>query len=245
MLSLLLSHWCMGQYAAAQWVLHAGQARDVMQGHDLSSKVFLDTLTARPHMYAVGPNEDLQGELTVHNSRVVLSEASEENAVTLDGASLGKPAIDTRMGWRVRAPFLVYAYVPQWQTFELEVKLGSLDDIDHMIDSLMAAHGYDAEQATPFLIDGTFEEVKFHIIKRDTNEAGHSHEQHKKAKKHFERRFKEAHLVGFYSRHHEGIFTHKGARIHVHWLRRDLRSTGHLDGIFHQGKVTVSLPAKD
>lgn len=242
-MTLLLWALYTPQQAAAQWVSHVGRASDVMQGVDLSSKVYLDTLTSAPHLYAVGPYEDLQGELTVFNSSTVHSEASEENAVTIAQEGWGRRAISTSGGWRARAPFLVYAYVPEWKTFELEVNLQHLGDIDRLIDSLMAAEGYDHDVATPFLVEGTFEEVEFHIIKRDTNETGHSHAQHKAAKKPFERSFKEAILVGFYSRHHEGIFTHKGSRLHVHWLSRDRRSTGHLDGIHHRGTITVSLPA--
>lgn len=219
--------------AAGQHVQHAGAARKVMLGIDLSSTVCLDSLLSAPHLYALGPYEDLQGELTVYDGKAVLSKFA------------GKDGIESLVDSAARAPFLVYAYIPKWKTFEINARLQSLDDLERMVDSLMVAEGYDVEHPSPFLIDGLFEEVHFHIIQRDTTETSHSHEAHEKAKKHFKRQLDEALLVGFYSRHHEGVFTHKGSRIHVHWVGKNREHTGHLDGLSHDGKIILSLPARN
>lgn len=44
-----------------QWV---GAQRDVMRG-DLISHISLDSLAERCHLYALGPLEQLQGEITI------------------------------------------------------------------------------------------------------------------------------------------------------------------------------------
>ena len=83
----------------------------------------------------------------------------------------------------------------------------------------------------------------YHIIMRDKTEKQHSHAAHDRAKRRFTLEQAAGDIVGFFSRNHQGVFTHKGQFIHPHFLAADRSTTGHLDGLQHNGRYTVYLPA--
>jgi acetolactate decarboxylase len=213
----------------AQTVQSIGAAKLVMTGADLSNKVFLDTLVEQPGLYAVGPVDNLQGEITVFNSRVITSTVVDGQIVTAE-----QPG--------VMAPFLAYAYVEEWQVVTFEASIKGLKELEKLMDSLAQIVGIHADSAFPFLIYAPWQMLEYHIIMRDLDESTHSHEAHKKAKVKFRAGQTPGHLVGFFSRHHEGIFTHKGQFIHVHFLSDNEEATGHLDYLEHIGKIEVYLP---
>jgi acetolactate decarboxylase len=222
---------CLPFWNIAQEVQSVGMAKNVMLGIDLSATVQLDTIVHTPHCYAVGPVDDLQGEITVFDGKVYTSSSANGAITTIENP-------------QVQSPFLAYAYVPHWQAYTVDVHLNNLQDLEATIDSLGNVHGIPAGVAFPFRLTARWEAATFHIIMRDQKETHHSHEAHKKAKVLFDRTHEQADLVGFFSKNHEGIFTHKGQYIHVHYLDAARTATGHLDVIQHRGSVTVYLPRK-
>lgn len=215
----------------AQAVYTAGAARNVMTGKDLSPQISLDSLAHMPYLVALGPVDDLQGEITAVDGVVYRSSVQNGKIVTVRGAD-------------VKAPFLVYADVPRWEYTKVKARLGGLGDLEHFIDSLATANGFDENEAFPFRVSGVLDSLNYHIIMRDTSQKAHSHELHKQAKQHFTISKEPVELVGFFSRNHEGVFTHKGRLIHVHCLTANRSISGHLDGIAHYGEVIVSFPAR-
>lgn len=219
--------------SVGQQVLTAGKAKNVMMGIDLSATVALDTLLVQPHLYALGPVDDLQGEITVFDGEVYAAQVTNKR----------KRKVKFQEAEGLKAPFLVYSYVPEWKSYSVKVDLQNLKDIEKIVDSLGRVHGFREEDAFPFRVEATFHEVSYHIIQRKKGEKQHSHEAHNAAKIHFSTCLLSADLVGFYSRNHEGVFTHKGQYAHVHILPKDRRITGHLDGLRHAGELTVWLPS--
>lgn len=217
--------------ATGQQVFTAGAARNVMMGTDLSPQVQLDTLLEHPHLFALGPVENLQGEITVFDGQAFT-------------ASAPPSGITAQVRPGVRAPFLVYAYVPSWAAYELERPIDGPKALEALIDSLGQAHGYGPEDAFPFRLSGQWDKVDYHIIMRDEAEARHSHAAHDRAKRRFTSERAAGDIVGFFSRQHQGVFTHKGQYIHPHFLAADRSTTGHLDGLQHHGRYTVYLPVK-
>lgn len=213
----------------AQEVFAAGTAKAVMTGADISVHADLDSLLKFPGLIALGPLENLRGEITVLDGIPFVSTA--ENG-----------GIDTFENREARAPFLAYAYVEQWERTTVLVDLDGSESIEVLIDSMARAFGIDADTPFPFLLNAPWQEVEYHVIMRDTTAESHSHEAHKQAKVKFSEKDIEADLVGFFSRNHEGVFTHKGQFVHIHLLTSDRKRSGHLDGIRHRGEITVSLP---
>jgi acetolactate decarboxylase len=216
-----------------QMVHVSGKAKNVMMGFDLSSTVFLDTLQLN-NLYGVGPVEDLQGEITLYNGEVISSSVLNK-----------KKKIRTQTNSAIRAPFLVFAKVEDWVTYEVSIDVSNNKMLEHVIDSLRQVHGIADDIPFPFLIEGIFFEVEFHIIQRNKREKMHNHEAHNKAKIKFGACLTDAVLVGFYSNQHEGVFTHKDQYIHVHYLKTDKSVTGHLDKLVHDGIVKILLPTKN
>jgi len=204
-------------FASAQ-VFTAGKAKNVMMGTDLSAHVKLDTLLTRAHLYALGPIDDLQGEITVINGIPLSSTIIEGEIIT---------SIDSN----AKAPFMAYAYVENWQKINITQPISNLKELEKFVAELALKQGINTNEPFPFLISGQVDFIAFHIIMRDKNEAEHNHDKHNAAKVRFERKENQAILLGFYSTHHEGVFTHKDQFIHLHYTDADYSENGHVDAI--------------
>ncbi len=213
-----------------QVVQHIGMAKSVMTGKDLSSNVGLDSLLREPHLFGVGPYNNLQGEITIIDGLPLISTIKD-----------GK--ISTYLDPNASAPFLAFSYQKDWVPYHVNSSIQSLHDLQNLVDSLGRQHGIKKEEAFPFKLSGQWDSLAFHVIMRDTNEMNHSHEAHKKAKVNFYESNCHGDLVGFFSRHHEGVFTHKNQYIHVHFASADRSRSGHLDDIKRDGHFTVYLPS--
>jgi acetolactate decarboxylase len=50
-------------------------------------------------------------------------------------------------------------------------------------------------------------------------------------------------MVGFFSREHQGIFTHHDSYVHVHLLTQDKKKMGHVDEmIMQKGSAKLYIP---
>lgn len=205
----------------------AGKAKNVMQGTDLSNHLSLDSILV-PGLYGLGPNDNLQGEITVYDGVPFVS-------TVINGKV--KMKIDSN----AKAPFFVYSHL-NYRKVKETVRWKSVQDIDYTIQRIKKYFKIPEDDAFPFIVEAEFSKIKLHIIMRDTNEEKHSHEAHNKAKVPFEYKNIEGKLIGFYSKHHEGVFTPKGSRIHVHFLAADGSVTGHLDDIRHLSGVKITIP---
>lgn len=203
--------------------------KKVMMGMDLSSNLFWDTLK-RTHLYAVAPLGRLEGEVTVIDGRVFISRVNENNEVVIDN------------NWDVRSPFAVYTHVQSWNYKHKSIRINSERELQKWIEKEAKRMGYDLNIPFVYHIRGNFEKVDYHIISKPLSEIEHNHDLHNQAKKHFHLQKLEGELVGFYSRHHEGVFTHKGSFIHTHFVSADRTHAGHVEDIVIRGRVELLLP---
>ncbi|MCH8553641.1 MAG: acetolactate decarboxylase [Schleiferiaceae bacterium] len=205
-------------------------AKNVMMGIDLSPQVQLDTLQPMEHLFALGPVDDLQGEITVIAGQVFYSKAFGDSIVTGIQSDL-------------KAPFLAFSHVEEFDTIPIDLDVTSLKDLESQLQRIRAEYDIADTVAFPFLLMAQdWQSLQIHIIMRDTAEEVHSHDAHKKAKVHFDFQNTSGTLLGFFSTQHEGVFTHKGQFIHVHFLDDENQITGHLDQIQHKGSVFLLLP---
>lgn len=203
--------------------------KKVMMGTDLSTNLLWDTLK-REHLYAVAPLGRLEGEVTVINGEMFLSKVNDKHEVEVEN------------NWAVRSPFAVYSYVDSWNSKQLSVQINSEEDLQKLIENQAKKLGYDLERPFVFRVKGNFEKVDYHIISKPLTEIEHNHDLHHQAKKHFNLQQVEGELIGFYSRHHEGVFTHKGSFIHTHFVNNERSHAGHLENVVIQGRVEILLP---
>ncbi|MFN3530190.1 MAG: acetolactate decarboxylase [Bacteroidia bacterium] len=213
----------------AQQVFTVGEARKVMMGTDLSAHIALDSLLNKPNLYALGPMDDLQGELLVLNSRLWHSTAI-HNQIELAEIREAK------------APFMVYAYVAEWQSHPLAETFKGTQELANLVRKAATAHGIPANEPFVFRLTGQADELDMHIIMKPAGETTHSHEAHKKAKRHFSYLHTEIEILGFYSEKHEGVFTHKGERLHMHYMDASTQHMGHIDGIATSRPLQIWFP---
>ena len=120
----------------------------------------------------------------------------------------------------------------------------SFDELDAAIAKLATAAGLTAEDRFPFLVEGTVEELQWHVIDGSRLEAGgSSHADHLAAAVTGREDRVAATLVGFYSPRDQGIFTHRGSRTHLHCLIEEPLVAGHVDHVVVPAGAVVRFPA--
>lgn len=201
-------------------------AMKVVKGGDLESTTEIKTEQGIEHMYGLGPLDSLTGEVMILDGVIYISklENGQEVVTTVD---------------QIKAPFFVLSEVPNWKSSILNADIQTLEGIEAYL--LMAYHIL--QKPFAFQVVGTFDEVAYHIQNRTAQtEVEQPFEIHKHQAKYTLKNVAGT-LLGFYSPNHEGVFTHKGQKIHVHFLSEDKNHMGHVDHLMIGDKgVNLLLP---
>jgi len=203
--------------------------KKVMMGYDLSVNISWDTLP-KQNLFAIAPLGRIQGEVTVIDGVMYSSIVDANNKVVIS------------QDWNIQSPFAVYAQVSAWDTFTFKVKIKNEEELQTVIEKLATKNGYDLNKAFPFRVIGEFSNIDYHIISKPLEEKEHNHELHNKAKKHFKLSKVKGELLGFYSKHHEGVFTHKGDYIHTHFIDDKREHMGHIENLKTKKTIIILLP---
>ncbi len=193
-----------------------GSMEAIMRG-DLRPVVRLDTVSVRG-TYAVGAEEQLAGEIVIMDGRLHVGHFDSRG-----------PFMDTAS--RPWAALLVTANVDRWISAELSHGLYAPDD---MIEAAARHASIDVDEPFPFLLEGIVDTLRWHIVGGSGSHtlagstlSGYTVGQSVK-------------IVGFHSRHHEGIWTHHGTHLHMHVLVDTI--VGHIDDIDFGPDMTIFLP---
>lgn len=212
--------------STAYTVLWQGSLRAV-HGGDASGKVPLQQFAGRQNLYAVGPAANLDGEVTVvagkfHIARVRQGEVKTDSDLTAS------------------ASFLVWSEVRAWRPpVPLGATVANHARLAEQIEALAIKAGIDTSKPFPFKLEGVLDSVDYHVlVSRMHQQAQAGHRDG--AKKIFAKNA-DAEIIGFFSRNHEGVFTHKGSFTHLHVVERNGRS-GHVDEISANAGLRVAFP---
>ena len=193
----------------------------------------LETLSAVPHLYGLGPLEGLRGEVSIFGSVPSIARIEQARVVV------------TAASWSARACFLVWAQVPAWSERSSTAKdaiPAGLEGIEREVVALAREAGLDPDRPLPFRVRATAVEATLHVLdKRDG--LPHNPERHEQAKVRRTLNGAAVELVGFYSRQHRGIFTPSESNVHVHLRTEDGRISGHLETIRLAPGARVAVPA--
>lgn len=203
--------------------------KKVMLGEDLSAHVQWDSLK-RENLYALAPLGRIQGEVTILNGVLYASTVDKTGKIVQES------------DWQIQSPFAVYANVPQWVTLDVDESIQSEVDLQQLIEKIAQEVGIDLNKPFPFRLISDFQSVSFHIISKPVDEVEHNHNLHDKAKKHFTLEHTSGELLGFYSKNHEGVFTHKGSFVHTHFIDKKRENTGHLENLILRTPFKILLP---
>jgi acetolactate decarboxylase len=121
-----------------RWV---GAQRDMLAG-DVSGTIDLATLAHLPHLYALGPREGLQGEVSIFDGRPSVSRV-------VDGR------IDVDSSFQHRACSLAYATVPAWDETALAHAVPDVASFEERL--LETATGRGTTEPFPFRVAGRAE----------------------------------------------------------------------------------------
>ena len=195
-----------------QWV---GELHKVMMLGEDAGVITLDSLGKGKDLYALGPLEGSNGEITVFAGDPLV-------ATIRDGA----PHVEHTSN--VKAPLLVWARVESWKPIALPESVKSLDALDRFLAETVAAAGLEAP--VPFRVTGRVQKMALHIVNRQGQEAK-GHEAHEKIKVVLPVEDADVELLGFWSDQHEGVFTHRGSHVHAHGRTADDKLSGHVDEV--------------
>jgi acetolactate decarboxylase len=231
---ILLSLSAQANTLTVQW---KGALKRVHHG-DSSATLHLSQFEKTPHLYAIGPVAGLDGEITVLDSQFYVAQVRD-----------GK--IQLKQDPSISASFLVWAEVPAWQTpVKIQHKIQGEKQLTVWIENKAKEQGLNLDEPFPFLIQADFESAQFHVLAAapQAKMPTHKHHQahgmpsgHLKQAKKVRLQNESAQVLGFYSRHHGGVFTHMGSQIHLH-LYNQKGHSGHLDDFVLNAKSQLIFP---
>lgn len=199
-------------HAQSSHVIATGAMRNTTFNGQLAGLISMDTL-ARPGVYGLGPLEALQGELLVVNGRVFVSK------VALDGT------VQVTENSSVRAPFFVHAHVQAWDTVPVPDGVHDL----HTLDAWLTQWAATRPDPFVFRLRMEVDSAHFHIMDLPTGTSLNGPEEAHTFARPYALRHMDCELVGFFSTHHKGVFTHHDSNIHVHLITEDRQQMGHLE----------------
>jgi acetolactate decarboxylase len=192
----------------------------------------LDSLLPDATLDAIGALSGLAGEVTIVGGRAYLS-----YPVDADSARTEVVA-DSDAG----VTLLVRARVPAWQAVRIDSAI-AFEDLDARIHALAKAQGLDVGGRIPFRVTGTLEDIDWHVIDgRLLAGGGESHADHLAASTRLHAGRAVGTLVGFYSAHDHGVFTHMGSDTHLHVALDSPVASGHVDRVTIPAGATIHFP---
>lgn len=189
-----------------------GKLRDVMQG-DSKERIRIDALDLK-HVYGVGPLAEMDGEVTIIDGSVALARVQGDGSIRIDHKPSGG------------MPFLVYSHVHEWSKVEIPSSVVSGKDLEQFLEESATRMGLDSNTPFPFLVQGKFKNVSFHVVR--TGKPGTNAHDNSVG---FTEREVSGQIVGFFSKHDQGVFTHHDSFVHMH-LDAEARSlSGHVESL--------------
>jgi acetolactate decarboxylase len=190
-----------------------GAMSNVMHKGQLTATINLDTLSHKAHLYGVGPLENLAGE-----------------ALLLDGHGYESKMInDSTMKvtetFSMKAPFFVYTQVDPWQEVEVPDSLSTLPELEKFLDEITQKY----PRPFCFRLAALADTAVIHVVNLPKGKKVHSPEDAHQGQREFVLTNKTVEMVGFFSKEHQGVFTHHDSYVHIHLITFDKRLMGHLE----------------
>jgi len=210
--------WCM------EWI---GSQKDFIAGK-AKEGISLERFAGVENLYAAGPLEQGRGEVSIFDSTPLISKVNEAT-------------VNVTVGYGYRAGFLVYAIVENWRRATVRIPIENENRLGEQLLPLAVENGIDIDRPFPFLVYCYIAQAELHILCNESS-PDYSPELHEKAKVRFPITDSSIEIVGFYSRHHRGVFTPPNSNFHMHVRTLDNRLAGHLEYVRSKQLVTVCVP---
>ncbi|MCC5940347.1 MAG: acetolactate decarboxylase [Balneolaceae bacterium] len=209
-----------------------GQLRLIIQQADISANADLADFADKTNFYALGAFKNLKGEILI-----------------IDGTSYSTRSIDGEVefirAFEEKATLLVGSSVEEWQEIKISQTVSNPQDLQKVIEETAAEYGLSMNEPFPFMIEGAFGEIVWHLIDWPEDDHEHTHEKHKTSGPNGILTNTEVKILGFWSDSHHGIFTHHTTNLHMHFVTKDRTLAGHLDDLKTGNNLLLYLPKTD
>ena len=219
---------------------YVGAQKDVFVSGKAASVVALEDLAGHKGLYAVGPIDGLDGEITIFDSKPYITQVR-GNDYTVDKT------------FKHGAFFLVWTEQKEWIDTPLPATVKGYVDLQKFVKEQAQKAGVDVTKPFPFLLSGTPVEIKWHINVDRTEGKPITKELFVRSKEPYVTKNEPVDIVGFYSEKHPGIFLTQYAPaikedsgmqnfIHIHLVSRTSKAAGHIDNITFGEGMVLRLP---
>ncbi len=202
-----------------------GQMKDVMWKGELFGKISLDTISNTKGLYGLGPKSYLSGEILINNGKTYTSEVLSDSTMIVEENN------------NVEAPFFVYSNVTEWNIKRLPDSLKSIAQLEKYITEASEK----IKKPFAFKLYGDVSKATIHIQNLPKNTKVSSPKEAHQGQTNYNIENKDVEIIGFFSKEHQGIFTHHDSFLHMHLITRDLKKMGHLDNVIFN-EMTLFLP---
>ncbi|HMG20855.1 MAG TPA: acetolactate decarboxylase [Kofleriaceae bacterium] len=203
-----------------------GELRAMMHEGRTEARVAIAPLLATPHLYAVGAVAGMRGEITVVDGAAWLALGDRDAGRASPGPGDAGAAL------------LVASHVTDWTRVTIAEDI-AFAELDRRIEALAAAAGIDVEQPFAFLIEGRLTDARWHVLAGPPGAGSHDHTEGAVTG---EQAALDGTLVGFFSKHHEGVFTHMGQHVHAHLVNPSMKLAAHADRFAIRAGSVLALP---
>ena len=242
----LLAMLCVVAYAAIVgskkegMIEYVGAQKDVFTKGKAASVVSLEDLAGRKGVYAVGPIDGLDGEITVFDSKPYITQVRGADYV----------AENT---WKHGAFFLVWTEQQNWTDVPVPSSIKGYRDLQLFVKEQAQKAGIDVTKPFPFLMAGTPVEIKWHINVDRTEGKPLTKELFQKSKQPYVVKSEPVDILGIYAEHYAGVFMtpfvpaiKEGSgmenALHMHLVSKTSKASGHIDDITFGDGMVLRLP---
>ncbi|MEH7828849.1 acetolactate decarboxylase [Gemmobacter denitrificans] len=216
-----------------------GNFRHMMHTGETAGTVALDTLTV-PSAWGVGATAGLRGEVVIRDGAVLVSRGDDPDA-RLTPPEAGEQAV-----------ILAFGTVEDWQSVAIPHDMAP-DRLTHFIEMQAQSLGLDPQGGFPIRIEGSFPQLVWHVVTGDApalggHGTGHGggHANSQSGMNLYDEAGATGEIIGVYTGAAlEGIASHPGERLHLHFVSGDGTRSGHIDEITISAGALLMLPAAE
>jgi len=206
-----------------------GAMRNVMWKGDLQGTIALDAIANKKHLYGLGPVEYLAGELLIVDGKSYKSTVVSETEMRVEET------------FAVKAPFFVYANVPDWKEQPLPDSIRTISQLEAFLDQATKQ----AKRPFAFRLEATVDSALIHIVNLPRGTQVSSPDEAHEGQVNYSLQNQDVEIVGFFSTEHKAVFTHHDTFLHMHLITKDKKQMGHLDDLhLRPGTVKLYLPVE-
>ncbi len=223
-------------------VEYVGAQKTIFKTGKAESVISLEELAGKKNLYAMGPVDGLDGEITIFDSKPYITQVR-SNDYTLDRT------------FKHGAFFLVWTEQSTWTDVPVPPAVKGYVDLQKFVKEQAEKAGIDVTKPFPFLLSGTPAEIRWHINVDRTEGKPINKELFLRSKQPYVTKSEPVDIVGFYSEHHAGVFLTQFApaikegsgmenAIHIHLVSKTSKAAGHIDDITFGDGMVLRLPAR-